>query len=521
MKLLLLTIASTFLLNSYAQSPNIQWQNIIAGNDIDVVNKTIQSTTGNFYSVGNTHSSSGNMNNYHGAWDGWISKIDVNGNFIWKKPIGGSHQDYLTDIIQTTDGNYIACGTSYSSDGDLSSIPYSTISKNIWLIKFNDGGVIWEHRYGGSGEMGYNINTLIKETSNGNLHVFANSQSNDQDIVNHYGGANNWNDIVYFQLNSNGSLLSQKNFGGSDDDNIGSVTTTSDGGFVILGTTRSLDFDVSQHIADTGFYDNWVLKLDGSQNIVWEKYFLASSFTIGLSIKELINHNLIFNSLDASTFGDGVLTVLSPNGNLIWRKTYGGSSIDKIDDVIEMNPNSIFFSGHTYSVDGDLAFNQKGEAIWIAEIDSLGNIKSGDTYGGSMMDDVAKMTKTNDNSLLLSCASSSNDYDVVNPYTWSCWCAEGWIVKLNPLSVVGIKENQLGNNNFSIYPNPANDIIQINTSTSLINENYYIVNTLGQTVLSGKLGNDYSTIDFQTLQAGIYFLQLGNKQTQSYKIIKN
>jgi len=63
-------------------------------------------------------------------------------------------------------------------------------------------------------------------------------------------------------------------------------------------------------------------------------------------------------------------------------------------------------------------------------------------------------------------------------------------------------------NKFSIYPNPANDILHINTSTSLVNESYAIINTLGQTVLIGKLENERSTIDVQTLQAGVYFLQI-------------
>lgn len=522
MKLLLLTIASAFALNTYSQAPTIQWQNLIAGNDEDMVTKTIQSTNGNFYSVGKTHSSSGNLNNYNGGWDGWISKIDANGNFIWKKTIGGSHNDYLTDIIQTLDGNYIACGTSYSSDGDLINIPYSNISKNIWLIKFNDTGVIWEQRYGGSAEMGYNVNSLIKETSNGNLHVFANSQSNDQDIQNHFGGSNNWNDIVYFQLNSNGAILSQKNFGGSEDDNIGSVSTTSDGGFVILGTTRSLDFDVSQHLAANGFYDAWVLKIDSSLNIVWEKSFLTSSDQSTTCIKELSSGKIMFSSYISNNFVDGSLNLLSANGNLVWQKNYGGSYIDRIDDFIEITNNSILFSGYTHSNDGDVTNNTVNdlEGIWIVEVDSIGNIKNQNTFGGSLSDYGAKLTRTIDNQFVVSAGTASFDGDVINPYTWSCFCTEGWIFKLN-MNTVGIQENQLSKNTFSIYPNPANDIIHINTSTSLVNESYAIINTLGQTVLKGKLENERSTIDVQTLQAGVYFLQIGSKQTQSYKIIKN
>jgi hypothetical protein len=68
MKLLLLTIASAFALNTYSQAPTIQWQNFIVGNNVDAVNKTIQSTDGNFYSVGSTLSTAGNLSNYHGGW---------------------------------------------------------------------------------------------------------------------------------------------------------------------------------------------------------------------------------------------------------------------------------------------------------------------------------------------------------------------------------------------------------------------------------------------------------------------
>ena len=98
-------------------------------------------------------------------------------------------------------------------------------------------------------------------------------------------------------------------------------------------------------------------------------------------------------------------------------------------------------------------------------------------------------------------------------------CQDVWIFKLSP-NVTALEESTLSNP-FSIYPNPANDIIHINASATVTNESYSIVNTLGQTVLNGKLENDRSTINVQTLQAGIYFLQIANKQTQSYKIIKN
>ena len=343
--------------------------------------------------------------------------------------------------------------------------------------------------------------------------------SNDGDIINSHSNGMNENDIVYFKLSSNGTILSQKNYGGSDDDNFYSASLTSDGGIAILGRSRSTDFDVSQHLASSGNYDTWIFKIDNALNIVWDKSFLTSSYLGTTCIKELSNGKIMFSSSISNNFVDATLNLLSANGNLIWQKNYGGSYIDRFDDFIEINPNRILCSGYTYSNDGDVTNNTLGDGIWLVDVDSLGVINNQNMYGGSMPESGAKLTKTIDNQFVLSGGTSSIDHDVVNPYTWNCFCEEAWIFKLN-MNTVGIHEKQL-TNTLSIYPNPANDIIHVNTSTSLTNESYSIVNTLGQTILNGKLENEHSTIDVQTLESGIYFLQIGGKQTQSTKIIKN
>lgn len=141
MKLLLLTIASAFALNTYSQSPNIQWQNIIAGDAIEEPGNTIQSIAGDYYSIGATTSTVGDLAPNKGNWDAWITKIDANGNFAWKKNIGGSGADLLWDVIQTNDGNFIATGGSSSQDGDLNGVTFNS-TKMIWLIKFDATGTI-------------------------------------------------------------------------------------------------------------------------------------------------------------------------------------------------------------------------------------------------------------------------------------------------------------------------------------------------------------------------------------------
>jgi len=60
------------------------------------------------------------------------------------------------------------------------------------------------------------------------------------------------------KLNSSGDVIWQKTYGGSNNDRIHSIQTTSDGGFIVAGETSS---------SGAGNADFWVLKLDGNGNI--------------------------------------------------------------------------------------------------------------------------------------------------------------------------------------------------------------------------------------------------------------
>lgn len=522
MKTLFFTIASVFVLNIYSQSSDIQWQKTIAGNDMDNPGKMIQSTNGNYFSVGATTSSIGDLAPYKGNWDAWITKIDVNGNFVWKKNIGGSNTDILNDIIQTNDGNFIAVGGSSSTDEDLTGVTFNN-TKFGWLVKFDaNGNILWHKKFGGSGT---ETGTLIKESANGELHIFTTSYSNNLDVQTHYGTTTT-SDISYFKFSSTGTLLFQKTFGGSEEERLSGITVTSDGGFVVVASSYSNDYDISQHVGTIADKNTWIFKIDGNQNIIWEKSFLIDGYGATYNVKELSNSHIMFsyqNHLfyDGSSHLDAMLITLDAQGNLVRQKSIGGAKHDDIVDILEMSPNHIMLLGCTNSNDSIVTSNPGNtNPVWILEIDSLSNINWQKAYGGSISEYGTNFFKTNDNSLVITANTRSHDLDVINNNYWNCMCYDVWLFKLTPSSVTGIEETILSNT-FSIYPNPANDIIHVNTYTNLINESYTITNTLGQTILDGELENEHSTINIQSLSSGIYFLQLGDKRTLSYKIIKN
>lgn len=512
MKTLLFTVASFIYLTGFSQAPTIEWQNILRGNQEDYINKTIQATQGYYISVGVTNSTQGDLPNYYGGgYDSWITKTDANGNFIWKKTIGGSLPDHLFDIIQCNDNNFIACGYNSSSDGDLSSIPFSADSSGLWLVKFDDNGtILWQKRVGGKGGF-YNVK--IKESANGQLNIFTTSNAHNSYVTTHYGDIYKY-DIVYFLLSANGSIINQKTFGGSENEYLTDICETDDGDFIVLTSSYSIDHDITNHIDSIYTANSWVFKIDGAGNMLWEKSFLNQS--IGEStraIKSLSNGNIIFtyekNSFISNTYTDGRVIMLSSNGNLIWEKDFGGSDNDVISDILEFGPGHIIMVGATWS--DSLIVNSSNGGIWLLDIDYNGNTNWQTTYNfNGIYGSYYKLQKTNDNGLML----SSN----TQPSTPGCLCSDASFIKFSQLTtdLIGIQRQEL----ISIYPNPAKDFVTVNLKNRTTDTQYQIINAIGQTVLSGTLRQENSTINTNELAHGIYFIQIDGQEKQSYKFIK-
>ena len=513
MKTTLFLFASYLAINCYSQAPTIQWDNILGGNGEDYSAKTIQTTQGDYISVGVTTSTIGELPNYNGNWDSWITKTDPNGNFVWKKTIGGSNNDHIFDVIQCNDNNYIACGYSNSSNGDLTSIPFSNDSTTLWIVKFDDNGtILWQIKTGGKGTF---INSKIAESPNGDLNIFTQSYAQNSTVLIHYG-SNNKSDIVYFLLTSSGTIIQQKTFGGSEDEYLRDISETNDGGFVVLTSSYSNDHDISNHVESTDTLNSWVFKIDSVGNLLWEKSFINHTldYCSNRAIESLNNGNIIFtyekNGLVQNVPTDGTVIMLDSLGNMIWEKDFGGSNYDIVSEIIEYDSNEILLIGRTWS--NELIINSTNGGIWLIDIDIQGNIQWQNTYNFNGVYGAGYIAeKTSDNGFILTTSRQS--------INWGC-CPDATNIKFSGLNV-GVRENKLTNNSFYAYPNPANDVIRINNTKALNNESYYLINTFGQTILSGKLLNENTNIDIRNLQAGIYYLQIGSNKTESLKLIKN
>ncbi|MEO6166763.1 MAG: hypothetical protein ABIO98_04530, partial [Chitinophagales bacterium] len=131
---------------------SIEWQNTIGGNGYDYLYDIIQTTEGSYLVAGHSFSGiSGDKTEANqGSSDYWILMLDASGNIEWQNSIGGSSDEYLYSVIQTTDGGYLLGGDSYSGlSGDKNEASKGGL--DYWVVKLDGtGNIEWQNTIGGS-----------------------------------------------------------------------------------------------------------------------------------------------------------------------------------------------------------------------------------------------------------------------------------------------------------------------------------------------------------------------------------
>lgn len=372
-KLLLIFVnAVFFIFNSLAQGPPIQWQKSFGGFQEEFANAVALTSDGGYISAGYSYSNSGDISGHHGFTtksDMWVVKVDANGTLQWQKSLGGSDFDVAKSIEQTADGGYIIGGYAFSFDGDAT---WNEGQDDFWMVKLDAAGNIqWQKSFGGPY---YDMAYSVKQTPDGGYIAAGQNNMNGGDVTGNHGFLDFW--VV--KMDATGTLQWQKSFGGSADDIAHSIQQTPDGGYIVAGTTESNDGDVT---ANHGGKDCWLVKLDGS-------------------------------------------------GTLQWQHTYGSSGTDEINAVDITTDGGYIFSGYSSITDGDVTVNNGSEDFWIVKLDGSGSIQWQKAMGGSGPDISYSVQQTSDGGYVTAGATYSNDGDVLGTHG-SFPSYEGWVLKFN------------------------------------------------------------------------------------------
>lgn len=504
-----------FFFNNLIAQPSIQWEKSLGGYDGDYARSIQQTTDGGYIVAGYSESIDGDVTGNHGIWDYWVVKLSDTGMIEWQKSLGGSFDDEAYCIKQTTDGGYIVAGYSTSNSGDVTN---NHGGKDYWIVKLNSTGAIdWQKSFGGSsGDEAYSI----QQTTDGGYIVAGISQSNDFDVSGHHGSLN-YSDCWILKIDNVGTLLWQKSLGGSGRDYASEIQQTLDGGYIVAGYSESADGDLTSNL---GVWDYWVVKLNDTAGIVWQKSMGGGNLDKAFSIIQTTDGGYIVGGEAASSDGDvsnnlGVqdywIVKLNNNGSINWQKSIGGTDVDGAYSIRQTTDGGYIISGYSRSFDGDATNIQGGFDCWVVKLFNTGAIDWQKSFGSTNNDEAFSIIQTLDGGYIFTGYSGGNTGDVTNYHGNKDY----WIVKLNPVST-GIDELSIYNQ-IKISPNPATTEIKI-TNLSPTENQISIINLLGQQVKSIRVNNVQSTIlPVSDLPAGMYVVTIfDGENSVNKKLVK-
>jgi hypothetical protein len=440
MKNLCLTFALFISLFSHSFSQEIEWQNTIGGNNYDQPHSIQQTVDGGFIIGGFSRSSiSGDKTeNCFGILDDfWIVKTDGNGNIQWQNTIGGSNNEYLyyTSLRQTADGGYILGGFSKSDiSGDKTEDCLGLY--DYWIVKTDSLGTIqWQNTIGGSLD---DLLYSVEQTPDGGYIFGGSSESNisGDKTENCFGGMDYW--IV--KTDAFGNILWQNTIGGSNNDYLMSLRQTSDGGYILGGTSKSnISGDKTEN--SLGQEDYWVVKTDAIGNIQWQNTIGGSSGDYLYSVELTAEGGYILGGISVSNISgdktenslgnyDFWIVKTDSTGNIHWDNTLGGNGDDQLYSMYQTIDNGFILGGYSISnISSDKTENSLGEEdYWVVKTDASGNIEWQNTIGGNDLDKLQSIGLTLDGGYILCGSSSSN---ISSDKAENCLgFYDYWIVKL-------------------------------------------------------------------------------------------
>jgi type IX secretion system substrate protein/putative pyrroloquinoline-quinone binding quinoprotein len=205
-------------------------------------------------------------------------------------------------------------------------------------------------------------------------------------------------DMYIVKFSASGELLWSKTIGGGSVEEAKSIAVTDDGGYVIAGNTTSFG---------AGSYDMFVVKLDGAGNLQWERTFGGSSEDCAYSIIRTADGSFAVAGY-TNSFGAGnrdiLMLKLNRKGNLIWSKTIGGASDDNAYCIIETSDGGYALAGYTYS----FGTNRN---IYLVKLNSSGNLQWSKTIGGTSIEEAFSIIQAADGGYTLAGYKNASPYD--------------------------------------------------------------------------------------------------------------
>ena len=476
---LLSLIISLHAANLLAQAPDTIWTRTYGGSGDDWASSVSETSDGGFIIAGSTTSFGA------GQRDVYIIKTNFIGDTLWTRTYGGENGDRATSVQQTSDGEFMITGFTYS---------YGAGSSDLYLLKTDSNGdSLWTRTYGGEDPDG---GAMVQQTADGGYIILGHTES--------FG--NGYRDIWLLKTDENGDTLWTRTFGGAHLDMEGSVQQTTDEGYIIVGRTDIIP-------SMTFIY---LIKTDANGGRLWSRIFWCGDGVFARAVEQTPDGGYIIgvSSFSYSDYDwDICLLKTYSNGDSAWAGIYGGAEWDQVFSVELTSDGGYMVAGYTES------FGAGSEDVYIIKTDSRGREAWSAVYGGGSADVCYSAHQTSDEGYALAGATISfgeGNGDV-------------WLIRMDSETMIPGEGNPVQPSQFALFqnsPNPFNPATTINYSLPKTSDiRIEIYNVLGQRVellFDGfqQAGEHAVVWDASDYPSGVYFAILeGGKRTDSIKMV--
>ncbi len=365
------------------------WWRAFGGTDFDEGWSVQQTTDGGYIIAGYTKSFGA------GASDVWLIKTDACGDPLWAKTYGsegGGEAAYW--MQQTTDGGYIVVAV---TGGD------------VWLIKTDaEGDTLWTRTYGGPDtDFGFSV----QQTSDSGYVIAGDTKS---------FGAGYW-DFYLIRTNASGDTLWTRTYGGTGSDGAHSVQQTTDGGYIVAGTTSSFG------AGNTDFY---LIKTDAHGDTLWTRTYGGADYDESNSVQQTADGGYIISGwtgLPQVETRDGRVIKTDNRGDTLWTRTYGGTHVDDCNSVQQTADGGYIIAGTTGS------FGTGDYDVYLIKTDASGDTSWTRTFGGRSSDQGLSVQQTTDGGYVITGSTFSFGAGITDLY----------LIKTDADGYVGVAEEHL------------------------------------------------------------------------------
>jgi len=338
-----------------------QWDQRFGGTDGEELATALQTADGGYLLAGTTASSgTGDMTQgSQGDADFWVVKLTAAGVRQWDRRFGGNFNDFLRTAIQTSDGGYLLGGeTTSDRTGDVGQP--SKGAGDGWVVKLDaTGNQQWDQRLGGAQR---DIFLSSVQTPDGGYLLGGVTASGATGDVSQptRGGSDYW----LVKTNAAGIKQWDRRFGGDQQDILTTVVPTTDGGFLLSGTSPSDAVgdktQPSYGSGNTGRADYWLVKTDGAGTKQWDRRYGGTGDDVLTSVCLAPNGGFLLAGWSRSGAGadktqpsqgrdDYWLVRVSSTGTQVWDQRLGGTEDDTDPQIIGLASGGYVLAGTSNS----------------------------------------------------------------------------------------------------------------------------------------------------------------------------